>query len=43
MDWTWIVLTLLAVGMFVAVAYSKIQVAKPGCSSCSKKSSGLNE
>ena len=43
MNWTWIVLTAIAVLAFVAVNYSKIQVAAPGCSSCSKKSSDLNE
>ena len=43
MNWTWIVLTLIAVGMFVAVNYSKIQVATPSCSACSKKSSGIKE
>jgi len=43
MNWTWILLTLIAVGAFVAVTYSKIRVAPPGCSACSKKSSDLNE
>jgi len=37
------VLTLIAVGMFVAVNYAKIQVAAPGCSSCPNKTSELKE
>ena len=43
MDWLWIALTLIAVGMFVAVNYAKIQVAAPGCSTCPNKTSGIKE
>jgi len=38
--WIWIALTIVAIGMFVASNYSKIQVAAPpkgGCGQCAKQ------